>query len=182
LRKNLPVIFAQFSISSIFDAPCGDLNWMKDFLKASDVFYIGGDIVPDIIQNNKKSYSNKKIKFVKFDITSDNFPAVDLWLCRHVLFHLSNDDILKALTKFCESNIKYILTTSCITSPDHVNTDIVTGDWRLLNLQLHPFNFPSEVLFEINDYIDPVPPMTISLWTREQVLSKLPEIARNLNQ
>ena len=182
LRNNLPVIFSKFSIHSIFDSPCGDLNWMKHFLETSDIQYIGGDIVSDIIQNNKKCYSNEKIKFIKFDITSNDFPSVDLWLCRHLLFHLSNDDILKALTKFCESDIKYILTTSCITSSDHINTDIVTGDWRLLNLRLYPFNFPSESLFEINDYVSPAPPMTISMWTREQVNSKLSEIAHNLNR
>ena len=72
------------------------------------------------------------------------------------------------------------LTTNCITDRDHVNIDIPTGDFRDLNLMLPPFNFPKEILWEIDDYVFPHPPVKICLWSREQIEDALPEIRVNL--
>ena len=45
LRRELPHLFKKFSIKTIFDAPCGDLNWMGEMLPLSSIEYKGGDIV-----------------------------------------------------------------------------------------------------------------------------------------
>ncbi|MDA9967127.1 hypothetical protein N9D70_00825, partial [bacterium] len=47
-----------------FDAPCGDLNWVKELFDHFD--YIGGDISGNLINDLKEKYPESKI--FKFDI------------------------------------------------------------------------------------------------------------------
>jgi hypothetical protein len=42
LRNKLPELFGKFSIKTIFDAPCGDFNWMGYILKENNLNYIRG--------------------------------------------------------------------------------------------------------------------------------------------
>jgi hypothetical protein len=180
LRKKIPKMFHDHDIKTIFDAPCGDLNWMHSLLENAEFDYIGGDIVTDIIDKNNMRFKKNNVDFIKFDITTDPFPEVDLWLCRAVLYHLSNSDILLSLEKFLESKIKYILTSNCVTNTEHINKDIATGDYRELNLMLPPFNFPKEVLWEIDDYVYPHPPIKICLWSRKQIEGVMSELRKNI--
>jgi hypothetical protein len=178
LRRKMPAMFNSKGIKSVFDAPCGDMNWMQHVLKDANFTYLGGDIVDELVSINKNKFINPKVSFIKFDITSDIFPFADVWLSRAVFYHLSNHDIYLALEQFAASNIKYILTTNCVTDDSHINKDIATGDWRSLNLTLPPFNFPRESLWEIADYIAPHPPTTLTLWTKEQVEAILPALRK----
>ena len=178
IRLEIPKLLNELSASSIFDAPCGDMHWMSHVLSSMQVQYIGGDIVGQIIDQNIEKYSDEHISFTKFDITRDIFPRADVWLCRAVLYHLSNRDILKSLEGFCSSEIRYLLTTNCVTSMEHQNKDIASGSWRSLNLLLPPFNFPPNVLWQTEDYIPPHPPATLVLWSREQISAILPDIKK----
>ena len=176
LRRKMPVMFDEMGIKSVFDAPCGDMHWMQHVLKDANFNYLGGDVVDELVSINKKIFANSQVCFIKFDITADTFPAADVWLCRAVFYHLSNRDVYLALEQFAASNIKYILTTNCVTEEHHINKDIATGDWRSLNLMLPPFNFPREALWEIEDYVAPHPSMTLTLWTKEQIEQILPRL------
>ena len=143
LRLKLETFFKNYGISSIVDAPCGDYNWFKE-IDYKFEFYRGYDIVKDIIDNNNKKYASPNVEFDFSDITKDILPKADLIFCRDCLVHLSFNKIFKAVTNFKKSGSKYLLTTSYF---DHnENKDIVTGDWRKLNLLLPPFNFPKERL------------------------------------
>jgi len=62
-------------------------------------------------------------------------------LCRDCLVHFSFDDVFRALANLCRSGSRYLLTTH-FTGPAE-NRDIVTGDWRLLNLEREPFLLPA---------------------------------------
>ena len=54
--------------------------------------------------------------------------------------HLSYEDIRRALGNVLQGDIPYILTT---TFPGaEPNEDIVTGDWRTLDLERAPFQLP----------------------------------------
>ena len=125
-------------------------------------------------------YQLPNFRCLVFDITRDEFPKADIWLSRAVLYHLSNLDIYLSLQNFVKSGTRYILTTNCVTSLEQENTDIESGGWRSLNLKLHPFNFPEETLWEIDDSKDPHPRMKICLWSREQIEPILPNIKSNL--
>ena len=182
IREKMPIMFDEMGIKSVFDAPCGDMYWMQYVLQVAKFSYLGGDIVGEIVNGNERRFSNSKVSFIKFDMTADVFPDADVWLCRAVFYHLSNRDIYLALRQFAASDIKYILTTNCVTDEHHINRDIATGDWRSLNLTLPPFNFPRESLWEIEDCAPPHPPMTLTLWTKAQVEAILPALRELLKQ
>ena len=49
LRNKLKKIIKEYKIKSIFDAPCGDCNWIMSIIRNSSIKYIGADIVDEII-------------------------------------------------------------------------------------------------------------------------------------
>src|SRR5271170_3765585 len=79
LRQFLPPFLRMLEVKSILDAPCGDFNWMR-LVELGDILYLGGDIVPAIIDDNAQKYPEKK--FVTLDILNDKMPNCDFWLCR----------------------------------------------------------------------------------------------------
>jgi len=166
IRQQLPSFLANHSIRSILDAPCGDLNWMSTLLQDGLIgSYIGGDIVDDIIQHNKKNFSNlKNSKFVVLDITKDALPHSDLLLCRDCLFHFSYADIRKFLLNFSNSSIPFLLTTTHYNRTSFLNKDIPTGGWRWLDLFQEPFHFPAPI-----DRISDGGDRELCLFTRQQI-------------
>jgi hypothetical protein len=64
----------------------------------------------------------------------NEFPKVDLWLCRDCLFHLSNRDILLALRNFLASGTPLVFTTTHLNSAVFENVDIRTGGFRRIDL------------------------------------------------
>lgn len=142
LIPELSMLFKTYDIKSVLDLPCGDFNWMKR-LNLDDINYLGGDIVTDLIKSNRLNYGTKNIKFDLIDIVNDTLPKVDLIITRDCLVHLPNKDIYKALNNIKKSNSKYLLTTNFTWKSQPANADISVGQWRRINLELSPFNFPS---------------------------------------
>lgn len=158
LRRELPTVIARYGIKSVFDAPCGDLNWMQTVDLRPGVQYLGGDIVPEIVAANRAAFPNRQFRHV--DITEDPLPDVDLWLCRFCFCHLSYADIAKALRKYLASSVKFVMFTS---HPAVENTDIETGGFRMLNMRAPPFAFgpPIEA---IDDWVEPFPRCQLLMW------------------
>ena len=151
IRFHLLKILEKFNIKKLFDAPCGDFNWMSQVLKSVEIDYLGSDIVKDLIVSNKK-YENDKIKFSKLDIIVDKLPVSDLMICRDCLFHFSYEDIFLFLNNFISSDIKYILLTSNLNEEyKFENKDIVTGDYRKIDLFSKPFNFEKNYIYSFDD-------------------------------
>jgi hypothetical protein len=152
IRVHLPKILEKFSIKKLFDAPCGDFNWMFHVLQNTEIEYLGSDIVTDLIILNKKKYENNKIKFSKLDIRIDKLPKFDLMICRDTLFHFSYNDIFLFFNNFLSSKIKYILLTSHLNSEyKFENKDITTGDFRKICFFSKPFNFEKSFLYNFDD-------------------------------
>jgi SAM-dependent methyltransferase len=142
IRKELTRILDEFDVRVLLDLPCGDYGWMST-LELPVYSYIGGDIVGELVRDIRKKYENEKRKFLVLDIIRDPLPDADLLLCRDCLVHLSREDIMKSIENIRRSGIRYLLTT---TFPEcGRNDDIVTGDWRVINLELPPYNFPGPV-------------------------------------
>lgn len=141
LRKELPKLFKRLRIKTLLDAPCGDFWWMKETDLSMLDTYIGADIVQELIAKNNKLYGSNKKRFICLNIVDDTIPYADCILCRDCLVHLTFEQINKALKNFKKSGSKYLLLT---TFPHtEKNKDIVAaGDWRKLNFQVAPFNFP----------------------------------------
>ena len=136
--SQLPTLLRHLEISTLLDVPCGDFKWMAS-VDLDGINYIGGDIVGAIIHGNKK-FERKNINFQKLDIINNALPNSDLILCRDCLVHFSINDIFLALNNMFKSKSQYLLTTTFTRRKQ--NHDIRTGQWRPLNLQIPPFNFP----------------------------------------
>lgn len=168
IRKELPIIVEKFNIQTIVDAPCGDLNWMKEFLNDFKGEYIGIDIVKPIIDKLSLHFKHKskKINFIHSDLLLiEVLPKADLLIARDFLFHLSLKDINNFLNLVKKSNIKYILTTSYESSTrENINTDIKTGGFRAIDLLLPPFNFSDKYIYKFIDSSPPEPVRYSILW------------------
>jgi Methyltransferase domain len=138
IRNTLPQIISKYKIKTMLDIPCGDFNWMQK-IDLSQVSYTGMDIVPDLIKSNAMKFGGENRQFNVADLVEDKLPKTDLIFCRDCLVHLSFKDIKAALANMKRSQSTYLLTTSFT---DHSNFDIVTGNWRQINLQANPFNLP----------------------------------------
>lgn len=163
-REALTRLIWAECFGSLFDAPCGDLNWMRLVLGEVDVDYVGGDISPALIRRNRDRYPD--LKFVEFDLTSDPFPSVDVWHCRDCLFHLSYRDIELAFRNFAKSDVPYALITSH--SGLIRNVDVESGGWRYIDLRRPPFNLPAP-RERLADYQFGDLPRYVCLWSREQI-------------
>lgn len=170
LRQELPKLLDRLGVKTVLDVPCGDFYWMKHLLAEVNVEYIGGDIVLPLIESHNARHKNAKTTFVHIDLTADRLPGADIMICRDCLFHLSFHDIDGFLQNFVESGIPFLLTTTHINEGLFRNRDIVTGDFRLLDLFSSPFFFPQEVAHRIADWIEPGPKREMCLWTRKQMV------------
>jgi hypothetical protein len=115
-------------------------------MKTDGIQYIGGDIVRELIDSNKKRFPG--VDFRQIDLMNDRLPKVDLILCRDCLVHLPLPDGSKAIDNFYKSGARWLLSTTFTKHSE--NIDIAPGKWRPLNLQLPPFNLPKpvEIIFE----------------------------------
>lgn len=170
IRKMLPPLVHDLGVSVILDAPCGDYNWFRIIEWNSPITYIGGDIVEPLIERNQSLYGDSHTRFIHLDIVNDTLPEADLWLCRDCLPHLSNRDIAGVIDIFLKSKIPYILTSTH--NQCNKNHDIPSGAFRLLNLQLPPFEF-GEPLRAIDDWIEGHPVRQLALWERETLRNRL---------
>ena len=166
IRAELPGLFESLGIKTFLDAPCGDFNWMRQVDWKSDVHYIGGDVIAELVARNQKNFGDDRRKFIVLDICGEALPEADLWLCRDCLFHLPLADIERALNRFRESKIQYLLTT--VHADVGANVDILAGDFRPIDLRLPPFQLCEPQLL-IEDWIPGHPVRYLALWERRMV-------------
>ncbi|MEA2830289.1 MAG: hypothetical protein QOF22_1037 [Bradyrhizobium sp.] len=138
IRAELPEFVRRQSIGSLLDAPCGDFHWMRHVQWPAGFRYIGADIVPDLVIENRRKYPG--VEFLELDILRDRLPDADAWLARDLMIHFPDEAIRNALSQFRRSKICYLLAT---TYPNALkNTDIKYGQVRHLNLCAPPFSLP----------------------------------------
>jgi hypothetical protein len=143
----LPDLCRRRGVHRLLDLPCGDGHWMAT-IPLPGVRYYGADLVPEIVARAAADNPHPDRRFGRLDLTTDPLPSADLLLCRDCLVHLSFADARRALANVRRSDITYLLTTTFPAEPH--NVDVVTGDWRPLNLLRPPFGFPEplELLVE----------------------------------
>src|SRR2546426_12003393 len=108
IRDELPGLLRTFGARSLLDAPCGDFNWMRH-VNLEGVRYIGGDVVPDLIEQNRLKHGNQHRTFILLDITKDVLPRTDAILCRDCFIHFSFAHILAAIANFKRSDFEFLL-------------------------------------------------------------------------
>jgi hypothetical protein len=156
LRARLPALLASLGVRRLLDVPCGDFHWMAhvDLAGAGVTDYVGGDVVEAIVVADDARYAGPGRRFVRVDLTAGPLPeigggAADALLCRDCLVHLSFANIARVIDVVRRSGVRHLITT---TFPDRTsNADIVDGNWRPLNLERAPFEFPRPVAVLVED-------------------------------
>ncbi len=181
LRAELPKIFEAFEVKSVFDAPCGDFNWMSQLFPRSGIAYVGGDIVLPLIDKLNRLYKAEGVTFIHFDLTKSVPPKADLMIVRDCLFHFSYLDAKSFLDNFLLSETPYLLTTTHAnpqnTASPFANNDISTGDFRLIDLFSPPFNFPRSPLYVVEDWVPGHPQRKMCLWDRSQIMKAVEQMS-----
>jgi hypothetical protein len=140
--KALKKIIKEYNIRSIIDIPCGDFNWMSK-IDMKNIDYKGFDIVRPVIIDNNKKFKKNNINFYNSDITTSRLAKGDLMFVRDCLVHFSFEDITKSIFRIKQSGSKYLMSTSFVNLEK--NIDIYSADWRPINLEKDPFNFPKPI-------------------------------------
>lgn len=135
IREALPDLFERYGIKSLLDIPCGDLNWFYELLKDPLMFldYIGADIVPELIEANRKKYVAER--FEVLDIVWDELPKVDMVMVRDLFGHLPKVDVHFAIENIKRSGSRYLLATTWPNFDDEEPENFVKGAWRHTNLE-----------------------------------------------
>ena len=164
-RQALVRFLRHQGISSLFDAPCGDLNWMSEVLSQVNVHYVGGDISDAVLQVARARYPDLDLRH--FDICADIFPEGEVWHCRDALLHLSFDDVWAALRNAAQANVRFAL-MSTYRARFLKNLDIRTGGWRFLDLERPPFNLAPPVEY-LPDSAWGEFPRAVGVWPSEAI-------------
>ncbi|MBC7895817.1 MAG: class I SAM-dependent methyltransferase [Cytophagaceae bacterium] len=139
VRRRLPQLLSRLGVQRLLDLPCGDFHWMST-VDLGEVSYIGGDLLPELIEANDRQHRAPRRAFRVLDLLRSELPIVDLVLCRDCLVHFAFADIERAVGNIRASGAAWLLTTSF--PAQGVNEDITTGDWRPLDLTAAPFHWP----------------------------------------
>ena len=141
IREVLSPLLQRLGAHSLLDAPCGDAGWIGRI--KLDLDYTGIDIVPSLIEANRQRVAAGELsgRFLVADITRDALPRTDVVLCRDCLVHLSFQNIVRAIANFRASGARFLLVTTFPEWDD--NRDCEDGDWRALNMEKAPFDWPA---------------------------------------
>lgn len=150
----------------LFDAPCGDLNWVLPIAQGPTVRYSGGDISASLVAELKRREPELELR--QFDICEDSFPDADVWLCRDCLFHLPFADIRRAFENFARSTIPFALLTTH-RARMLTNLDVSAGGFRYLDLERAPICLPRAERY-LKDFRPGRDfPRYVGLWRRETI-------------
>ncbi len=145
-RDIIVEVVQRHGVRSILDLPCGDFAWMPQVLARLDpeIQYVGGDIVPALIERNAANHPSHR--FQRVDFVRDTLPRCDLILCREALQHLPVADIQRALRNFSASGARFLLTSTHLRRTGWRNgQECRVGRCRDRNLMLPPFNLPDPI-------------------------------------
>jgi len=129
----VPIIAAHLSElnsnATIVDLGCGDF-WVGACLleRLPSVKYIGCDVVPELVEYNRKTFGSNRIEFRLLDIVSADLPIGDICLVRQVFQHLSNQEISRTLPKLQKYRHVYVTEGHPIVREGKINPDKPTGD------------------------------------------------------
>ncbi|KJY00500.1 hypothetical protein TI39_contig327g00002 [Zymoseptoria brevis] len=140
------------------DLGCGDFNVGRQIRNVT-TNYTGADVVPIVIEHNKKEFGDAKTDFQVVDMIEDPLPKADVVFIRQVLQHLSNGQIAKVLPKLRQFQWAVISEHLPHTDDFTPNRDIETGQVRFMfgsgtDLTAEPFNMrytKKEVVLEVID-------------------------------
>ena len=166
LRSQLPALFAQHNISSMFDAGANDAAWQAVTLPKI-VKYSAGELNATMVAIAKSTYPDLNI--VVHDVTVDTLPQVDLLFVRDVAIHLNTKSKYEMIQRWKESSIPWILMTQLSYATENTDFEYLPDrsvQFVNINWLLPPWSWPEPVasITEI-----PNGDRYMSLWHRDQI-------------
>jgi len=129
---------------TIVDLGCGDFAIGSRLVSLSQR-YIACDIVPELIERNRRKFAPANLSFETVNLIEDPLPRGGVAFVRQVLQHLSNSHVAAILPKL--GQFKYLIVTEDLPTTTFVpNRDKPTGagtrgDWKSgIVLDAPPFN------------------------------------------
>jgi SAM-dependent methyltransferase len=107
-------LIAEKRIRTIVDVGCGDFR-VGRAIQAPGTRYIGVDIVPALIERNRRLFGGDATQFICLDAVVAPLPDGDLCILRQVLQHLSNAEIGRILRR--TRKFPYVLVTEFWSPP-----------------------------------------------------------------
>jgi hypothetical protein len=141
-------------IRQVVDLGCGDFGVGSQLL-APDLHYTAVDIVPELIEYNRRRFIAAGVEFKCLNIIEDDLPIGDVALVRQVLQHLSNTQITKVMQKL--RAYKYVVATEhvyigpgCCPNLDKPHGPGTRIPFRSgVFLDAAPFSYDASVLLEL---------------------------------
>jgi GR25 family glycosyltransferase involved in LPS biosynthesis/2-polyprenyl-3-methyl-5-hydroxy-6-metoxy-1,4-benzoquinol methylase len=143
----------KFQIKSILDLGCGDFNWGR-YLKLDNVNYIGWDCDQKLINDINNLHGKKNVNFFVKDVVIDDYPDVDMIICRDILFSMKLDIAITVIEK-CKSKCKYFISTTFNDTKQNTGPmkylDIDNWGFYKINLDIDPFLMESQKIKQYRD-------------------------------
>lgn len=83
---------------AVVDVGCGDFNVAHRLVDAARS-WTGCDVVPALVERNRRRFARANVDFVLLDALVDPLPPGDVVVVRHVFQHLTNDQTATILAK-----------------------------------------------------------------------------------
>lgn len=148
------------SVRTLADIGCGDFR-VGSHVAPLVGNYIGIDVVPRLIEHNRRQYGSGRVSFVCADITRQAPPAADVCTIRQVFQHLTNKEIQTILAN-CRAIPAVVVTEALYVGPDcRPNQDIPHGPETRVEyrsgvfLDLPPYSLKLKTLVELPYYDRP---------------------------
>jgi SAM-dependent methyltransferase len=141
-------------IRTIVDLGCGDFTVGSRLLDPLRD-YTAIDIVPELLEENRRRYAGMPVTFLYRDIVSGELPEADLCLVRQVLQHLSNAEILHIVPKLLKYRYAIVTEHVYVGRGLRPNVDKPHGPGTRIPrrsgvfLECPPFRSNTTTLFEI---------------------------------
>lgn len=150
-RQFLQEFLKSANIKSVVDAGCGDWEFSQS-IDWNGIDYKGYDIVPAVIEADKKKYQKPNVQFFVGNVVDDDLPPADLLICKHVLQHIPNADGKKFLAVQVPKYRHSIIVNSVdMVTLSSENADIKPGDYRPLDITKPPFDMHGAKLLTYYD-------------------------------
>lgn len=162
IQHEIPGMLTELGVENLVDLGCGDWTWMSQIQLSCR--YLGLDIVQAVVDRNQARYGSDVVEFRQLDAVTEELPVCDAVLCREMMFHLSFEDARLAFDNI-RRNAKWVIATS--DSDIWFNSNIPSGDFRMLNLQRAPFRLPPPDRYIIDDGL--VPGRFLGIWDTARI-------------
>lgn len=126
-RRILAQVLRQLRVKSVADLGCGDWRGTR-LIDWTGIDYLGLDVVPSLIDANRRLYARPGVRFELADLSACEPPPADLLICKDLLQHWTDEEVAAFLAR---ARGRTMLLTNAISGQE---SPIETGGFRPLHL------------------------------------------------